>query len=183
MLPRRSFSVSMSTLIQLVKGVGRHRDLHCQLSHRGYFIALLRYQLYDSDLIVSRSAAYAVLTVAASAMFIGGEALITTTLRADAASEPAEKTLVALAALGLVAPLRSAVMEWADRRFRQPLTQLRDGLPASLAELRDIASIDELIDESAERTRKALQPAQLAFILDGQVWPRRAAAKAQSRIA
>jgi hypothetical protein len=134
-----------------------------------FLVALLKYRLFEADLFMSRSAAFAVLTVVATALFIGLEAFINRTLRAMPETSQADHVIIALAALGLVTPMKGAVLGWADRHFRQDLTKLREGLPTSLRELRDMGTLDDIVEEVMERVEAGVRPVRLAIILDGKV--------------
>jgi len=134
----------------------------------GFMIALIRYRLYDADAVLSRSAAFAALSALFGIFYLAGEQGLHWLLSPLLADEGTRKLAIAALALTVVAPLKSSAVDWADRRLRKPLTDLRDKLPAELAELRETASMEEMAGHAAARVAAALRPQHLAFVIDGR---------------
>jgi signal transduction histidine kinase len=77
-------------------------------------IAVLRYDLYDVDKVISTAAAYGVITVALLAVFTLTSFLVG--LAAGRASPIAAAAATAICA-GVLAPLRTRIQRWVDRRL------------------------------------------------------------------
>lgn len=112
----------------------------------GLLISLLRYRLYDADMVISRSAGFAVLTVALAAVWAGAqqalEVLFEGTLGHNAGATTAG-IAAALAAL-LVTPAHHRVMNWTEQLFQKGLSSLRRDLPLCVGDLRETASVEQL---------------------------------------
>jgi signal transduction histidine kinase len=118
-------------------------------------VAILRYRLYDIDLVISRTLAYGLLTVLLLATYVAVTLLLGTAISRHSAWVTAAATLAAAAAFR---PLRIFTQNAVERRFRRPrylalrkvedfLDQLRSGLasPESVeAKLREVLMQPEL---------------------------------------
>lgn len=112
----------------------------------GLLLSLLRYRLYDVDTLISRSAAYGLMTVGFVAVFAGLENLLeqaAQTYLSDNAGKAAGAISAALAA-GLIGPMHSRIHGWTERRFRKGLVAMRSELPREIDDLRETASFEEL---------------------------------------
>jgi signal transduction histidine kinase len=78
-------------------------------------VAILRYRLYDVDLVISRTFTYAVLTALLAAVYAGAVVVLGAFAGRDSAWVAAGATLLAAVAFGL---LRRRVQDQVDRRFR-----------------------------------------------------------------
>lgn len=123
----------------------------------GMLIALLRFRLYDAEAAISRSAAYAVLTITLVAAFATIEKLI------ELAGEgvlggPAAQGMAAAVAAALIAPMHQRITGWAEARFQRALIRLRREVPPRLGDMRsvaDIAGIGALVAGSAAEATRA----------------------------
>lgn len=79
-------------------------------------IAILRYRLYDIDLLISRTISYSALTVLLAAAYVGTTLVLGTALGRGSAWVTAAATLVAALAFR---PLRTRVQDLVDRRFNR----------------------------------------------------------------
>jgi hypothetical protein len=137
----------------------------------GFLVSLLRYRLFDAETAITRSAAYAMLTIALVATFAGTEAAIEwfgqqylgTSIGNLAAAVAAA---VAAATLG---PLHHRISGWAEHRFQRDLVELKTALPELLADLSTWASLTELGRAAVERIGTAVHSAQLALVVDGEI--------------
>ena len=100
-------------------------------------IAILRYRLYDIDVVISRTLAYGVLTVFLAATYAASVVVIGAAAGRDSAWATAGATLAVAAAFG---PLRRRVQDVVDRRFNrarfaalQQMTVFLDDLRAGRA--------------------------------------------------
>lgn len=97
-------------------------------------ISLLRYRLWEVDLVVNRGLVYGTLTVALVAVFFGGLLLLQSLLSAILGSQQTTMAamLAAVIVVGLFNPTRRRLQHFVDRRFYRlniPLDQLRASPP------------------------------------------------------
>jgi hypothetical protein len=112
----------------------------------GLLLSLLRYRLYDVDTLISRSAAYGVMTVGFVGAFAGLENVIeqaAQTYFSGDAGKAAGAISAALAA-ALIGPMHNRIHGWTERRFRKGLVAMRRDLPHQIDDLRETATFDEL---------------------------------------
>ncbi len=139
----------------------------------GLLISLLRYRLYDADAAISRSAAFAMLTMLLSATFAGSmngvEALIQASFGRDAGAEAA--AVAAAFTAVMIAPAHNSLHRWAEGRFRKALIHLQRGLPEWLADVRETAGMSDLLDPMIERISIGVRARRAAVLLaDGETW-------------
>jgi hypothetical protein len=133
----------------------------------GLLVSLLRYRLYDADAVISRSAGYAVVTLTLGALFAasakGLELFFEASFGRDAGNVPG--LAAAALAVVLITPVNKRVQDWAERRFQRGLLHLRRDLPACVGDLRETASLAELLDEVLERIATGVRAARAAVLL------------------
>jgi signal transduction histidine kinase len=124
-------------------------------------VAMLRYRLYDVDLVISRAFTYAVLTAVLAIVYAGAVVVLGAVVGRDSAWVAAAATLLAAAAFKL---LHRRVQERVDRRFRPGRHDALDVVAGFVEELRnDRADPEGVVDA----LREALgDPAlELRFVL------------------
>ena len=133
----------------------------------GLLVSLLRYRLYDADAVISRSAAYAFLTLLLGAAFAGSEKIIEVLGEEmfGESSRALSAGLGAAVAATLVAPLHNRVHRWTERRFQRGLAQLRTCLPLTVGDMREFASLDDLLSTVAGQVEKALRATRVAVLV------------------
>jgi hypothetical protein len=137
----------------------------------GLMVSLLRYRLYDADAAISRSAAYASLTLTLVAVFAGTEKLAEALGQqyfGDSAGAASGAVAAGLAALLLV-PLHNRLTRWAERRFQGDLVRLRRDLPTLANDLRDTASLSELSEAMLDALSVAVRASRSAALVDNEV--------------
>lgn len=138
----------------------------------GLLVSVLRYRLYDIDALLSRSAAYGILTLGFLGLFAGLEKAIEILgehwFEGSAAAAVTGGMAAGAAALVMV-PLHNRVHRWAERRFQKRLLALRREIPEEIEELRDTFSPDELARELVTGVAEALRARHAALLIDGRV--------------
>jgi len=69
----------------------------------------------------------------------------------------------------VISPLQERIQRWSEKRFQRNLMKLREDLPACVRELRESASIDELLDETLSRIEEGTRATRMAVIADGKI--------------
>jgi hypothetical protein len=137
----------------------------------GLLIALLRFRLYDAEVVISRSANVALITLLIGGIFAAvSEALkvfIQGLYGPDSGSSPA--IFAAAVATVAVTPLYEKIQHWSEKKFQRNLYLLRDDLPECVRDLRETASTSELVDEVLRRIESGVRCIRSAAIIHGQV--------------
>lgn len=137
----------------------------------GFLVPLLRYRLYDAEAVISRSAAYAVLTAALVATFAGSESLIELLGQQYLGSGIGQVSGAIGAAIAavLLTPLNDRISAWAEQRFQRDLVELKSELPALLAEVPASLSPRKVGDAVLPRIAEAVHATKLAIIFKDRV--------------
>ena len=136
----------------------------------GFLAPLVRYRLYDAETVISRSAAYAGLTVALVATFAGSEALIATLGQQflGAGVGDLSGAIAAAVAAMLLTPLHRRISDWADARFQADLVQLKSELPELLSDMPAAWSPEQVGAAALPRIAQAIHASRIALIFDGE---------------
>ena len=122
-------------------------------------VAVLRYRLYDIDVIVNRTLVYGALSVFLALVYFGGVTVLQSAFRALTGQESnlaiVGSTLIIAA---LFSPLRRGVQSFIDRRFYRHKYDAARTLDAFSARLREEPDLDRLGDELVSVARKTMQP-------------------------
>jgi hypothetical protein len=137
----------------------------------GLLIALLRYRLYDADFVISRSANIALITLAVAGVFAGTADGLKQIIYNYYGNTNSEGPVIFAAALStmLVNPIQERVQRWSERRFQKNLFLLRDDLPECARDLRETASLGEMLDEILARVDRGVRAIRSAAIVNGCV--------------
>jgi hypothetical protein len=122
-------------------------------------VAVLRYRLYDIDIIINRTLVYGPLTATLLAVYFGGVATVQVVLRALTGQESQLAVVVStLVIAALFNPLRRRVQNFIDRRFYRRKYDATRTLEGFSAKLREGTDLDALSSELLLVVRETVQP-------------------------
>ena len=129
-------------------------------------IAILRYRLYDIDVVINRTLVYGVLTAALALVYVGSIVLFQGLFRA-LTGETSQLAVVAstLAIAALFVPLRRRVQAFIDRRFYRRKYDISTTLQAFNVRLRNDVDLDSVADDLVEVVNETMQPAHVSLWL------------------
>jgi hypothetical protein len=131
-------------------------------------VAMLRYRLYDIDVIINRTLVYGVLTTFLALIYFGGVAVTEAIFRALTGQEKQPQLAVVVATLVIAAlfnPLRRRIQAFIDRRFYRRKYDARKTLESFSAKLRDETDLDAVSDDLVGVVRETMQPAHVSLWL------------------
>jgi hypothetical protein len=129
-------------------------------------VAVLRYRLYDIDVIINRALVYGPLTATLALVYVGCVVGLQAAFRALTGQESTLAVVAStLAIAALFGPLRRRVQALVDRRFYRGKYDAAKTLAAFNARLREETELDPLIDDLAGVVREAMQPVYVGFWL------------------
>jgi hypothetical protein len=145
-------------------------------------IAVLRYRLYDIDVVINRTLVYGALTVSLALVYFGGVVGLQRLL-SPVVGESNQLAVVAstLAVAALFTPLRRRIQSFIDRRFYRRKYDARKTLEAFSTKLREASDLDGLNGELLAVVRETVQPEHVSLWLRPAVQPERNRAVEQSR--
>jgi hypothetical protein len=133
-------------------------------------IAVLRYRLYDIDILINRTLVYGSLTVALVALYFGGVAALQ---RVFVAFTGQQSTLAVVASTLAIAalfnPLRRRVQGFVDRRFYRRKYDAAKVLAAFNTRLRNETNLDVLSSDLVGVANRTVQPEHVSVWLRSEV--------------
>src|SRR5918994_1854849 len=148
-----SFVLSMIGLMCLPMAVG---------------IAILRYRLYEIDIIINRTLVYGPLTATLALVYFGGVATTQLVFRALTGQQQQPQLAIVVSTLVIAAlfnPLRRHIQGFIDHRFYRSKYDARKTLEALSASLRDETDLDALNNQLVGIIRQTIQPAHVSLWL------------------
>ena len=130
-------------------------------------IAILKYRLYEIDLIINRTLVYGILTASLAAVYFGGVAATQAIFRTLTDQQQPQLPIVVstLVIAALFNPLRRRIQSFIDRRFYRRKYDARKTLEAFSAKLRDETDLNALSDDLVGVVRETMQPAHVSLWL------------------
>jgi len=127
-------------------------------------IAILRYRLYEIDLLINRTLVYGSLTAALALVYVGGVVSLQYAFRALTGSE-SQIAIVAstLTIAVLFVPLRRRVQGFVDRLFYRCKYDAAKTLETFTSKLRNETDLDSLGDDLAGVVRETVQPTHVSL--------------------
>jgi hypothetical protein len=136
-------------------------------------IAILRYRLYEIDLLINRTLVYGALSATLVALYFGDIVLLQ---RLFVALTGEKSTLAVVASTLVIAalfsPLRRRIQSFIDRRFYRSNYDARKTLEAFSAKLRDETNLDALSVDLVGVVRETMQPAHVSLWLRPDTLPK-----------
>jgi len=129
-------------------------------------LAMLRYRLYDVDVIIRRTLVYAGLVAALAGIYLAGVSLLGALLRSlTGSSGTVAVTVSTLAVAGAFQPLRRRIQVGVDRRFYRSAYDSRSAAEAFSGRLRDEIDLEALRQELLHVVTTTVQPAHTSLWL------------------
>ena len=129
-------------------------------------IAMMRYRLYEIDILINRTLVYGTLTAMLVAVYLGGIVLLQ---RFFVVLTGEKSTLAVVASTLLIAalstPLRHRIQSFIDRRFYRSKYDARRTLEAFAAKLRDETDLEALNDDLVGVVKETMQPVHVSLWL------------------
>jgi hypothetical protein len=124
-------------------------------------IAILRYRLYDIDIIINRTLVYGTLTVSLALVYFGGVTATQALFQALTGQQRLPQLAVVVSTLAIAAlfnPLRRRIQDFIDRGFYRRKYDAAKTLEGFSAKLREETDLDELSGDLVKVVQETVQP-------------------------
>jgi hypothetical protein len=130
--------------------------------------AVLKYRLYDIDIIINRALVYGPLTVSLAVVYLGGVVATQAAFRTITGQQQQPQLAVVISTLAIAAlfnPLRRRIQSFIDRRFYRRKYDAARIMAVYGARLREEVDLKALSDDLLEVVRETVQPAHASLWL------------------
>ena len=130
--------------------------------------AVLKYRLYEIDIIINRTLVYGSLTLMLALVYFGGVTATQALFQTFTGQEELPQLVVVASTLliaALFTPLRRRIQSFIDRRFYRRKYDARKTLEAFSSKLRDETDLDALSEDLTSVVRETMQPAHVSLWL------------------
>jgi hypothetical protein len=131
-------------------------------------IAILRYRLYDIDLIINRILVYGALSVTLALLYFSGVTLTQITFRVITGQEQQPQLVIVASTLMIAVlfnPLRHRMQEFRDQRFYRRKYDAAKTLEQFSSKLRDETDLNALSGDILAVVRETMQPEHVSLWL------------------
>jgi len=139
-------------------------------------VAVLRYRLYDIDVIINRTLVYGSLTALLALVYFGGVAMTQTVFGAlTTGREDLPQLAIVVSTLVIAAlfnPLRRRIQAFIDRRFYRRKYDAAKTLEAFSARLRDETDLERLGEDLVGVVTETMQPSHVSVLMRPDPEPR-----------
>jgi hypothetical protein len=137
----------------------------------GLLVALLRYRLYDAEIVIGRSVNFAVITLGVAAVFAAAGDAVKQIVYNYSGNTNNEGPIIFAAALAtiMVNPIQERVQRWSEKRFQKNLFLLRNDFPQSVRDMRETSSLVEMLEEILAQVDRGVRAVRAAMIVNGCV--------------
>jgi hypothetical protein len=138
-------------------------------------IAILRYRLYDIDLLINRTLVYGLLTAVLALVYFGGVTATQALFRTLTSEEQLPQLIVVASTLliaALFTPLRRRIQSFIDRSFYRSKYDAAETLEGFSIKLRDETDLEALSGDLVEVVRETMQPAHVSLWLRPETAPK-----------
>ena len=134
-------------------------------------IAVLKYRLYDIDLVINRTLVYASLTAVLGAIYVGLVFGLQTALAPFTAESDLAIAGSTLAVAALFRPARTRVQDFIDRRFYRRKFDAEQTVSEFSERLRDQVDLTSITFQLTDAIRETVQPTQVSVWLRSEAVP------------
>ena len=131
-------------------------------------IAVLKYRLYDIDIVINRALVYGSLTITLALVYLGSVTATQALFQKLTGQDDLSQLAVVVSTLAIAAlfnPLRRRVQSFIDRRFYRRKYDARKTLEAFSARLRNETDLDGLNADLVTVVRETMQPEHVSLWL------------------
>ena len=145
---------------------GLIQDIFISLFPLAVAFSILRYRLWDIDLIIRRTLVYGALTLLLALVYFGSVTLLSSLFSAVTGQQSALAIVVStLLIAALFTPLRRRLQDWIDRRFFRRKYNAQQVLAQFAVTARDETDLDALTAELLRVVQETMQPEHVSVWL------------------